>query len=244
MLLVQKSNPPNPVCVFVTGHPNWVLASLSDKLVVIQRKRFALKAWVETLGPSNPVLPLRGPAPDSSHHRVAGQVGDAAQVAAVTGHQDVALLAPALAPAYRGERERERGSWNKPHPGGNEQGRVVWHPPVLDDPVGLLPGAHTVAHQQHGMVDVFTVALRVVVNTWTGDGGGRGGADQLLVESGASGLSETTFCQKKPHCHQHCRIFIETTRWACFSMLVSKNINKWNKIKKANPNTGSTRHVA
>lgn len=127
MLLVQKSNPPNPVCVFVTRHPNWVLASLSDKLVVIQRKRFALKAWVETLGPSNPVLLLWGPCPDSSHHRVAGQVGDAAQVATVTGHHDVALLAPAVAPAYRGEREREaaetshaqggtsKGAWSETH---------------------------------------------------------------------------------------------------------------------------------
>lgn len=44
-------------------------------------------------------------APHSSHDGVAGEVGDAAEVATVTCHQDVAVLAPALAPAV-GERQK------------------------------------------------------------------------------------------------------------------------------------------
>lgn len=61
---------------------------MSEKLVVIQWKHFALEA-----------------SADSSHHRVAGQVGDATQVAPVTGHEHVAILAPARAPADGRERE-------------------------------------------------------------------------------------------------------------------------------------------
>lgn len=37
--------------------------------------------------------------------------------------------------------------------------------PVLHNPVLLPPAAHAVAHQQHGVVDVFWVTVAVVVNT-------------------------------------------------------------------------------
>jgi len=44
-----------------------------------------------------------------SHDGIAGQVGDPAEVVTVTRHQDVALVAPALAPTVNNKkRERER----------------------------------------------------------------------------------------------------------------------------------------
>lgn len=47
---------------------------------------------------------------------------------------------------------------------------VGWRdPPVLDDPVLLPLVADSVSHQQHCVIDVFLVTVRVVVNTWTCD---------------------------------------------------------------------------
>lgn len=44
--------------------------------------------------------------PRSSHERVAGQVGDATQVTAVTSHQDVPLVAPRCVPAVQGTEKK------------------------------------------------------------------------------------------------------------------------------------------
>lgn len=46
--------------------------------------------------------------PPSSHQRVTGQVGDAAQVPTVTSHQDVPAVAPVCAPAVDGTEKRRR----------------------------------------------------------------------------------------------------------------------------------------
>lgn len=52
--------------------------------------------------------------------------------------------------------------------GGDIAGGLVWRrpdSPVLHNPVLLPPAVHAVAHQQHGVVDVFTVTVGVIVNT-------------------------------------------------------------------------------
>lgn len=52
--------------------------------------------------------------------------------------------------------------------GGGGAHRLVWHrpdSPVLHNPVLLPPAVHAVAHQQHGVVDVFRVTVGVIVNT-------------------------------------------------------------------------------
>lgn len=57
--------------------------------------------------PLSPSRPPPSSARIPSHDGVAGEVGDAAEVAAVASHQDVALVAPPLAPAV-GERQKRR----------------------------------------------------------------------------------------------------------------------------------------
>lgn len=50
--------------------------------------------------------------------------------------------------------------------------RLVWRrpdSPVLHNPVLLPPAVHAIAHQQHGVVDVFRVTVGVIVNTWGGE---------------------------------------------------------------------------
>lgn len=51
---------------------------------------------------------------------------------------------------------------------GGHVGGLVWRrpdSPVLHNPVLLPPAVHAVAHQQHGVVDVFRVTVGVIVNT-------------------------------------------------------------------------------
>ena len=60
----------------------------------------------QSKAPSSSLVFLLSSTLIPSHDGVAGEVGDAAEVATVTGHQDVALLAPALAPAVRGKRQK------------------------------------------------------------------------------------------------------------------------------------------
>lgn len=112
----------------------------------------------------------------SSHNGVAGQVGDAAQVAAVTCHHDVALLSPGFAPAVKTrERWRERDA-SEPPPDAPQvvmmmmMMMMLFPSPVLDDPEFLPLGGHSEAHGQHGVIDVVLVAVAVVVDTCTQDG--------------------------------------------------------------------------
>lgn len=51
-------------------------------------------------------MPRSSSSSSSSHERVASQVGDAAQVATVASHQDVATVAPVRAPAARKGKRR------------------------------------------------------------------------------------------------------------------------------------------
>jgi len=98
------------------------------------------------------------PPPSSSHDGVAGEIGNATEVAAVTSHQDVALLAPGLAPAVRDKNNKyintKTDTQESPHTS-----------PVLHDPVFPSLGVHSEADRQHGVVDIVLVAVPVVVNT-------------------------------------------------------------------------------
>lgn len=147
-----------------------------------------------------PRVPLKSSLA-ASHERVAGEVGDATEVATVTCHQDVTLVAPPLTPAVRGGRQRSdgernmRGGWASPGvkqhfnlsadvtstlhdqtcfspayvpPDATTDGWSVL--PVLYDPVLLPLRGHSVAHCQHGVIDVLFVTVGVVIDTWTHDG--------------------------------------------------------------------------
>lgn len=136
-----------------------------------------------------------------SQDGVASEVGDAAEVATVTCHQDVSLVAPFLTPAVkkRQKMESEMKRWRRWNIARsqtafqliiltddmkttNNQHLILvdiwdtwchsdkWHvPPVLDNPVLLPLGVHSIAYCQHGMIDVIFVTVGIVVNTWVHD---------------------------------------------------------------------------